>query len=92
MNKKDFKNLQKAYNAVFDERGQIKNCGRDACIRLITLMKRYTSKNIGNEDTGTLETDTIKSEFYRIIVSWHWLTLNRVWFVWTRFLFIIEKK
>jgi hypothetical protein len=69
MNKKDFKNLQKAYNAVFDERGQIKNCGRDACIRLITLMKRYTSKNIGNEDTGTLETDTIKSEFYRIIVS-----------------------
>ena len=69
MNKKDFKNLQKAYNAVFDERGQIKNCGRDACIRLITLMKRYTSKNIGNEDTGTLKTDTIKSEFYRIIVS-----------------------
>ena len=67
MNKKDFENLNEAYNAVFDGKGQIKNCERDACIRLIDLMKEYTSKNVGNADTGILDVDAVKSEYCRII-------------------------
>jgi hypothetical protein len=59
--------LKRAYNAVFDENGQVRNCGREVCSKLINLMKKYTSKKIGDEDTGKLEIDTIKLEYYRVI-------------------------
>jgi hypothetical protein len=63
------KSLKAAYNAVFDENGKVKECGRDACIRLINLMGNYTSKNVGNENTGMLEIDAMKSEYYRVIAT-----------------------
>ena len=61
--------LKTAYNAVFDENGKVKACGRDACSRLINLMRKYTSKNVGNENTGILEVDTIKLEYFRVIAT-----------------------
>ena len=62
--------LKTAYDAVFDANGKVKACGRDACSRLINLMRKYTSKNVGDENTGILNVDTIKSEYYRVIAIW----------------------
>ena len=70
MSYKEIKNLKAAYNAVFDENGEIKACGRDACVNFISLMKKYSSKNIGDINTGILDVDTIKSEYYRVIAVW----------------------
>ena len=58
--------LIKAYNAVFDEDGQIKNCGRDACIELIVLMGKYTTQNVGDEATGKIEIEAMKAEYSKI--------------------------
>ena len=62
-------NLKSAYDAVFHENGKVKECGRDACSKLINLMRKYTSENVGNENTGMLEIDTMKSEYYRVIAA-----------------------
>ena len=62
MSKKDFEELKDAYQDVFDDNDQIKNCGRVACMRLIHLMKKYSTENVGNPDTGTLEINTVQSE------------------------------
>ncbi len=67
MSLEDQEKLKSAFNAVFGEKGEIKACGRDACIKLISLMKKHTSKNIGDIKTGKLEIDTIKLEYYRVI-------------------------
>ena len=64
---KDLEELKDAYQDVFDENDQIKNCGRVACMRLIHLMKKYSSKNVGNPNTGAMEVDTIQSEYHRIV-------------------------
>jgi hypothetical protein len=63
---KELEELKDAYQDVFDENDQIKNCGRVACMRLIHLMKKYSTENVGNPDTGTLEVNTIQSEYHRI--------------------------
>ncbi len=60
--------LKRAFDAVFDEKNQVKNCGREVCSRLIHLMKMYSSGDIGDESTGTLNVDVMKSEYYRVIV------------------------
>jgi len=67
MSKKDLEELKDAYQAVFDENDQIKNCGRVACMRLIHIMKKYSTENVGNPDTGTLEINTVQSEYHRIV-------------------------
>ena len=64
---KDLEDLKDAYQDVFDDNDQVKNCRRTACMRLIHLMKKYSSKNVGNLDTGVMEVDTIKSEYHRIV-------------------------
>ena len=65
---KEQERLKRAYNAVFDENGQVRNCGREGCSKLINLMKKYTSRNVGDETTDTLNVDVMKSEYYRVIV------------------------
>ena len=67
MSKKELEELKDAYQAVFDENDQIKNCGRVACMRLIHIMKMYSTENVGNPDTGTLEINTVQSEYHRIV-------------------------
>lgn len=60
--------LKLAFDTVFDVDGHVKNCRREACSNLIHLMKKYSSKNVGDESTGTLNVDVMKSEYYRVIV------------------------
>ena len=64
---RELEELKDAYQDVFDSNDQIKNCGRVACMRLIYLMKKYSTKNVGNPDTGTLEINVIQSEYHRIV-------------------------
>ena len=54
MTMRELEELKDAYQDVFDGNDQIKNCGRVACMRLIHLMKKYSSKNVGNLDTGVM--------------------------------------
>lgn len=58
--------LQLAYEPVFDENGQIRSCGRHACIYLIQVMKKYTSENVGDEETGMINVEKMKSEYARL--------------------------
>ena len=58
--------LTKAYDAVFDENGQIKTCGRTACINLIVLMRNYTTEDVGDEVTGKIKIEAMKAEYSKI--------------------------
>lgn len=59
--------LKNAYDAVFDEDGTVKACGRDACAQLIKLMKNLSTKDVGNEDTGIINIEIMKAEYQRIL-------------------------
>lgn len=59
--------LKEYYNAVFDENGDIKLCGRDACKKLIVEMKGYTSVDVGDEDSGFMNVDNMKKEYKRLV-------------------------
>ncbi len=50
------------YDLVFDKDGNIKACGREVCKELIVLANQI-EKNVkhGDETTGMMEVDTIKS-------------------------------
>ena len=66
MSKKDLEEVKDAYQDVFDSNDKIKNCDCVACKRLIYLMKKFSTENVGNPDTGNLEISTIQSEYHRI--------------------------
>ena len=66
MSRQELEELKAAYNAVFDEQNQIKACGRDACINLISLMKKCTSADVGDEKTGKINIEIMKKEYFRI--------------------------
>ena len=67
MNEQEAEEMYAAYNAVFDNKGKIKACGRDACIHLIQLMKKYTSEDVGDENTGRINIEVMKEEY-----CWLW--------------------
>lgn len=67
MDRKEIENLKAAYDAVFDENDQMRTCGREACIELIALMKNYTSEDVGNEDTGTIEVTSMQTEYHKLV-------------------------
>lgn len=67
MSTRDLEQLRDSYEDVFDENDQIKNCGRVACMRLIHLMKKYSSADLGNVDTGVMNVETITAEYHRIV-------------------------
>lgn len=50
----DVKNFEYIYKVVFDEHKQVKNCGREACIKLIKAARKCegTTGGFGNTDTG----------------------------------------
>ena len=66
MKEQEFNELSVAFNAVFDKNGQIKACGRNTCMNLISLMKKYSSEDVGDESTGKINIETMKTEFSRI--------------------------
>lgn len=50
------------YNDVFDSFGNIKPCGRDKCIALISACNKYCGNTIcGNEDSGIMNVEAIKN-------------------------------
>jgi len=59
--------LKDLYCSVFDENGEIKLCGREACKRLIVEMKCYTSVDVGDEDSGFMNVDNMKKEYKRLV-------------------------
>jgi len=64
---KGIEELKTAYNTVFNEDGTIKACGRDACAQLIKLMKEFSTKDVGNENTGMINIEIMKAEYQRIL-------------------------
>lgn len=67
MKELDLKKLASAFDAVFDDEGQIKACGRFACMDLISLMKKHSSKDVGDEKTGNINLETMRNEYLRIL-------------------------
>ena len=50
------------YNAVFDEEGKIKACGRYACMALINACEEITGRkgDFGDPETGYTKPEAIK--------------------------------
>lgn len=64
INMSDIKEL---YSAVFDEHGEIKLCGREACKRLISAcLERNPNGDFGDINTGMMNVANIK-EFYQLL-------------------------
>ena len=67
MSFRELEELKDAYEAVFDENGNVKACGRAVCLRLMYVMKKFSTANLGNFDTGVMNVEKVKSEYNRII-------------------------
>ncbi len=53
--------LIEAYEKVFDAQGEIKPCGREACISLIEECKKVERQTyFGDDRTGRMDIDAIK--------------------------------
>jgi hypothetical protein len=65
----ELQKLTAAYNAVFDKESNFKACGRDACRKLMSLMQKYTSANIGDMESGMINKDVLQDEYFRIIAT-----------------------
>ena len=61
------KDLEELYNNVFNADGSIKPCGRDACKALIIKMKSLSDKDVGNEDTGSMNVGALKDEYKKLM-------------------------
>ena len=61
--------LTRLYNEVFDENGNVKACGRQSCISLIKYMQNYTADNLGDQITGFMNVDAIKSNYEKLSTS-----------------------
>jgi len=55
--------IKDLYNKVFDQDGNITNCGRDLCEKLITLVQPYTDLIVGNPETGMINVENMNSFF-----------------------------
>lgn len=61
------KDLEELYNNVFNADGSIKPCGRDACKALIIKMRSLSDKDVGNEDTGSMNVGVLKYEYKKLM-------------------------
>lgn len=61
------KDLEELYNSVFNAKGSIKLCGRDACKALIIMIKSLSDKDVGDEDTGFMNVGVLKEEYQKIM-------------------------
>lgn len=54
--------LEEQYNKVFDSNGRIKPCGREECIKLITLCQSLDPSGTfyGSKETGAMHIENIK--------------------------------
>ena len=69
MTKNELEELKDAYQAVFDENGNVKACGSVACMKLMISLMRFRPKaDLGNLDTGVMNINVVKN-MYRDIVG-----------------------
>lgn len=66
MSKKEIEELKKAYKIVFDENGEVTSCGRTCTSALIKILKNYTKEDVGDEQTGIMKVETVKSVYARL--------------------------
>lgn len=66
MTKEELQNLKTAYNAVFDENGNVKNCGRELTRILIKEVAKHTTVNVGDESTGIMKVDKLKTVYQEL--------------------------
>jgi hypothetical protein len=66
MSKEDLQGLKAAYNAVFDEDGNVKNCGRELTRILIKEVAKHTTVNVGDESTGIMKVDKLKTVYQEL--------------------------
>lgn len=61
----DKKELKSLYEKVFDESGEVKACGRDACKSLILKIHELTghSFSVGDEETGMMYVTKLKNTY-----------------------------
>ena len=70
MNRQKLNALKTAYEKVFDEAGETRLCGRDACANLIALIKEYTSADVGDVKSGQMNREVLKEEYHKLIGWW----------------------
>jgi hypothetical protein len=66
MTKQELQELKDAFKQVFDENGEVKECGRNATSHLIKTIKKHTKAEVGDENTGMMKVETIKSEYQKL--------------------------
>ena len=65
LSKQDQELIKIAYDKCFDQAGNMKACGRDACISLLCCLNRVKPHvSFGNIHTGFLNVDAI-NEFFK---------------------------
>ena len=52
------------YEKVFDKNGNIKKCGRNACIELIDYVESTFNVEVGREEHGLIENKDLIKELY----------------------------
>ena len=66
MTKQELQELKEAYKNVFDENGEVRECGRNTTSHLIKTIRKHTSADVGDENTGMMKVETIKSEYQKL--------------------------
>ena len=66
MTQKEIEELKKAYHVVFNENGDVNPCGRSCTASLISLLKNYTKEDVGDERTGIMRVENLKSVYQRL--------------------------
>lgn len=56
--------FEELYNAVFDENGNRRVCGREACTELIDYVDKTFKVNIGNSRLGLITEETTIKKLY----------------------------
>lgn len=67
MPEKEEKELRNAFNKVFDANEDVMNCGREACTRLMLIIKNYSTVDIGNIETGVMNVEAVKTVYHKLL-------------------------
>ena len=64
------KRIQELYDKAFDEDGNVRLCGRDVCIELITQMTVFFGSgiNFGDVATGYMNVGNVK-KYYEMLMN-----------------------
>ena len=65
---KELEKLKDDYQAVFDENGNVKACGRTLCMNLMYTLKKFRpDAELGNFATGVMNVEVVKNVYQDII-------------------------